>query len=145
MTSNIGSQWIQELSGKDPRELKSRINDALKIQFRPEFLNRIDEVIIFNSLSIEEIAKIVDIQVEYLRDRLLDRKITFSLTEAAKELIGLEGFDPVYGARPLKRVIQRKIQDPLALKILNGEVKEGDHLIIDAVNNQITINKQEYT
>jgi len=142
MTSNIGSQWIQELSGKDSRELKKRINDALKIQFRPEFLNRVDEVIIFNSLSIEEISRIVDIQLRYLKERLVERKINLSLTEAARELIGLEGFDPVYGARPLKRVIQRKLENPLALKMLNGEIKDGDDVTIDVRDNQITINKQ---
>lgn len=142
MTSNIGSQWIQELAGKDPAELKRLISDALKMSFRPEFLNRVDEVVIFNSLSIEEISKIVDIQVEELKQRLVARKINLTLTDAAKELIGLEGFDPVYGARPLKRVIQRKIQDQLALKLLDGEIVEGDDVIVDSINGQISIGKK---
>lgn len=142
MTSNIGSQWIQELAGREPKELKHRIEEALKMQFRPEFLNRVDEIIIFNSLSIEEIGRIVEIQAEELRRRLEEKKISLMLTDAAIELIGLEGFDPVYGARPLKRVIQRQIQDPLALKLLEGEIVEGDRVIVDAENGQMTFAKK---
>ena len=143
MTSNIGSQWIQDLAGKDKKEMKSRIDQTLKAQFRPEFLNRIDEVIIFNSLSIEEITKIVDIQVGYLKKRLSDKKISLEITDGAKEVLAFEGFDPVYGARPLKRVIQKRIQDPLALKFLNGEIKEGSHVLVNAANREINFSIKE--
>ncbi len=137
MTSNIGSQWIQDFTDKDTKELKDKIDEALKMQFRPEFLNRIDEIIIFNSLSIEEIGKIVDIQIKDLKHRLKERKISLQLSEAVKELVGIEGFDPVFGARPLKRVIQKRIQDKLALKLLEGEISEGDSVKVDVLNNEI--------
>ena len=136
MTSNVGSQWISELAAA-PEELKRRINDALRLEFRPEFLNRIDEVVVFNGLAIEEITKIVDIQIELLKERLAERKIDLELTDAAKELLALEGFDPVYGARPLKRVLQRKVYDPLALKLLDGEIAESSSVIVDAKNEKI--------
>lgn len=117
---------------------KSKITDALKSAFRPEFLNRIDEIIVFNSLGQEQIKSIVDIQVEYLKKRLEERKINIELTDAAKAQIAAEGFDPVYGARPLKRTIQRRIQDPLAMKVLEGEVHDGDNVLVDAVDGDIT-------
>lgn len=136
MTSNIGSQWIYEHAG-DPAEMRRRINDALRAQFRPEFLNRIDEVVIFNGLTIEELTKIVDIQMELLKARLVDRGIDLELADPARELLALEGFDPVYGARPLKRVIQKKVQDPLALKILNGEIPKNSRVVVDAADGEI--------
>ena len=136
MTSNVGSQWINEFAD-DRKKMVERITEALKDQFRPEFLNRVDEVIIFNSLTIEEITKIVNIQIELLKKRLADRKVDFDLTEAAKERLALEGFDPVYGARPLKRVIQKKIQDSLAMKLLNGEIGESSAVTADAEDDQI--------
>ena len=142
MTSNVGSQWIYEFAS-DKEEMRKRINEALKVQFRPEFLNRVDEVVIFNSLSIEEITKIVNIQIELLKKRLADRKIRLNLTDAAKELLALEGFDPVFGARPLKRVIQKRIQDPLALKLLNGEVKEGSAVTVDAKDGQVSFKTEK--
>lgn len=142
MTSNIGSQWIQELAGKDNKEMKRRVEETLKMQFRPEFLNRVDDVIIFNSLSIEEITRIVDIQARRLRSRLQEKGIDIELTEAAKELLGIEGFDPVYGARPLKRVIQRKVQDPLARKVLEGSVVTGQKVTVDADQGQITFHAE---
>ena len=137
MTSNAGSQWIYELAG-DPDEMHRRINDALRAEFRPEFLNRIDEVVIFNGLTIEEITKIVDIQMELLGQRLAERKVRLELSDAGREFLALEGFDPVYGARPLKRVIQRKVQDPLALKILDGDVPENSLVLVDALDGQVT-------
>ncbi len=142
MTSNVGSQWIYELAG-DKEEMRKRINEALKIQFRPEFLNRVDEVVIFNSLSIEETTKIVNIQIELLKKRLIDRKIKLNLTDAAKEVLALEGFDPVFGARPLKRVIQKRVQDPLALKLLNGEVNEGSAVTIDVKDDQLSFKTEK--
>jgi len=126
MTSNVGSQWIEELRGKDRNELRKRVTEALRAQFRPEFLNRIDEITIFNSLELEQIKQIVEIQLSHLRKRLEEKKLDLVLTDEAKELLAKEGFDPVYGARPLKRTIQREVQNPLAKKLLEGEYKEGD-------------------
>jgi len=132
MTSNIGGQWIQELGEEDEKEMERRVLEALRAHFRPEFLNRIDEVIIFHRLGKEEIKKIVEIQLEHLKNRLAARKIRIFLTEEAKELLAKEGFDPIYGARPLKRTIQRLVQDPLALKVIEGEFNPGDSITVDA-------------
>ena len=105
--------------------------EALRAHFKPEFLNRVDDILIFNPLGKEQLSKIVELRLEDLRKLLADRKISLELTAAAKELVFTEGYDPSYGARPLKRSIQRLIQDPLALKILDGEVLHGDHVIVD--------------
>lgn len=137
MTSNVGSQWIQEMAGIDEEEMRNRVTDALRAQFRPEFLNRVDEIIIFNSLSAEQIKQIVSIQLDYLTKRLAERHITIEVTDAAKSELAVEGFDPTYGARPLKRTIQRRIQDVLAMKILEGEFHEGDHILIDSVRGEL--------
>jgi ATP-dependent Clp protease ATP-binding subunit ClpB len=131
MTSNVGSQWIKELGGRDEEEMRRRVLEALSQQFRPEFLNRIDDVIIFHSLGMEQLVQIVDIQLRSLQTLLNDRKVELELTEAARRHLAEEGYDPVYGARPLKRVIQRRIQDPLALKLLQGEFKDGDKITAD--------------
>jgi len=131
MTSNVGSQWINDLKEKDPKELEERVMDALRSTFRPEFLNRIDELIIFNSLGKAEIIKIVDIQIGLLKKRLEENKITLELTDRAREFLANTGFDPVYGARPLKRTIQRYVQDALAVKILDGSISEGSHVKMD--------------
>jgi ATP-dependent Clp protease ATP-binding subunit ClpB len=132
MTSNLGSQYIQELGGKDRADMERMITAVLRESFKPEFLNRIDETIIFNSLGREQIKSIVDIQLRRLRRNLAERKIALEVTDDAKALIAEKGYDPAYGARPLKRTIQRLIQDPLAVKILEGEFKEGDQVEIDA-------------
>ncbi|MFH1123062.1 MAG: AAA family ATPase, partial [Pseudomonadota bacterium] len=137
MTSNVGSQWIHEMNGKDRAEMEKRVMDALRSTFRPEFLNRIDEIVIFNSLGQEEIKKIVGIQMGFLGKRLEQSKIRLELTEEAKELLAKAGFDPVYGARPLKRTIQHLIQDSLATKILDGSITEGDHVVIDAKDGEV--------
>ncbi|MBM4350285.1 MAG: ATP-dependent chaperone ClpB [Deltaproteobacteria bacterium] len=131
MTSNIGSQWIVDLGEKDYEEMRRRVMEAVKAQFKPEFLNRIDELVIFHSLGIEEIKAIVDIQSKKLEKRLLERRIGLKMTEKAKEFLAKEGFDPAYGARPLKRVIQKEIQDRLAIRILEGKFKEGDTVTVD--------------
>ena len=131
MTSNVGTQWIQELGDKNSPEMEKRVMDALRSTFKPEFLNRVDEIVIFNSLGPEEIKKIVDIQMGLLAKRLEASKISLELTDKAKEFLANSGFDPVYGARPLKRTIQHLVQDPLAMKILDGSVKEGDHLSME--------------
>ena len=137
MTSNIGSQSLNLATGIDREEASLLVMEELRRRFRPEFLNRVDEILVFNPLSIEDIRTIVDIQVHLLDRRLADRKIEISLTDRAKDLLAEEGFDPFYGARPLKRVIQREIQDALALKILNGDVSEGDVVEVDAREGKI--------
>ncbi len=137
MTSNVGSQWIQELADKNHTEAEKRMLEALRVTFKPEFLNRVDEIVIFNSLGPEEIKKIVEIQTGLLGRRLEDSKIILELTDKAEELLADSGFDPAYGARPLKRAIQHLVQDPLALKILEGAVKEGDSVRVDARDGQV--------
>jgi ATP-dependent Clp protease ATP-binding subunit ClpB len=131
MTSNIGSQWIVDLGEKDYEEMRRRVMDAVRAHFKPEFLNRVDELVIFRGLGIEEIKSIVEIQMKKLQGRLLERRIDLKLTEKAKEWIAKTGFDSAYGARPLKRLIQKEIQDRLALKLLEGKFKEGDSVTVD--------------
>ena len=138
MTSNLGSQYIQELAAEDRKEMERSVTAALRESFKPEFLNRIDETIIFNNLGRDQIAAIVDIQLKRLRKNLASRKISLELTDGAKALIAEKGYDPAYGARPLKRTIQRLIQDPLAVKILAGEFKEGDQVNVDAVGDELS-------
>jgi ATP-dependent Clp protease ATP-binding subunit ClpB len=137
MTSNIGSQIIRDLAGKEKEKMVSGVMEILRNTFRPEFLNRIDETIIFNSLGQEEIKKIIDIQISLLSKRLQDRKITLHLTDGVKEFLAEAGFDPVYGARPLKRAIQRHIEDELALKILSGDVEDGSDLTVDVEHGKV--------
>jgi ATP-dependent Clp protease ATP-binding subunit ClpB len=132
MTSNIGSQVIQELALTNPTLMRQRVMEAVQAHFRPEFLNRVDEIILFQSLSLEQIKHIVEIQLDLLRKRLAERKLTLTLAPAADEAVALAGYDPIYGARPLKRAIQRQIADPLAQKLLAGEFREGDQILVDA-------------
>ncbi len=132
MTSNLGSQHIQELADGNRGDMEKLVTTVLRESFKPEFLNRIDETIIFNSLGREQIKSIVEIQLQRLRKNLAERKIALEVSDAAKALIADRGYDPAYGARPLKRTIQRLIQDPLAVKILDGEFKDGDQVRIDA-------------
>jgi ATP-dependent Clp protease ATP-binding subunit ClpB len=132
MTSNIGSQWILELGESRRAEMEARIMEALKANFKPEFLNRIDETIIFHNLTREEIGQIVDIQIQRLEKRLSDRSIRITLDETAKALIIQQGYDPIYGARPLKRAIQRLIENPLAAAVLAGQIREGQTIRISA-------------
>jgi ATP-dependent Clp protease ATP-binding subunit ClpB len=134
MTSNIGSQWIAELGTSDEEQMRSRINEAMKSNFKPEFLNRVDDIIIFHKLGLEQIKKIVDIQIEGLKKMLDAKKISLEIDEKAKELLANEGFDPVYGARPLKRVIQNQVQNRLSLMILNGQIKEGSMVKIGVLS-----------
>jgi ATP-dependent Clp protease ATP-binding subunit ClpB len=131
LTSNVGSHWIQELAGKGEEVIRDRVMEELRRTFRPEFLNRLDEIVLFHSLGKEELSRIVDIMVRELNDRLADRKITISLTPAAKERIAEIGFDPAYGARPLRRALQKRVEDALAMRILEGEFPEGDRVTID--------------
>ena len=134
MTSNIASGYIQELADRQAEqwEIDAQLTEALKQKFRPEFLNRIDETVIFNTLSREQLAAIVDIQIGELARRLSDRKITLEVTDAAKALLSELGYDPSFGARPLRRLIQQKIDNALAGKILSGEIQDGRHVVIDA-------------
>jgi ATP-dependent Clp protease ATP-binding subunit ClpB len=131
MTSNIGSQWIVDLGERDYEEMRRRVMEAVRAQFKPEFLNRIDELIIFHGLGLKEIKAIVEIQMKRLQKRLSEKRISLELSEKSKEWIAKEGFDSAYGARPLKRVIQKEIQDKLAIKILEGRFKEGDTVTVD--------------
>ncbi len=131
MTSNIGSQWIYEMNVENRESVMQKVMDSLREHFKPEFINRLDEIIVFNNLDKEQIIKIVDIQLNILKERLLGKKIGLKVTTRAKEFLAEKGYDPHYGARPLKRTIQRYIQDPLALQILEGVFKEGDKLETD--------------
>lgn len=132
MTSNIGSEIIADLD--DTKEIVRRIDEALRGAFRPEFLNRIDEKIIFNRLAQEDIAKIVDIQIQSLAQRLAAKGISLELDARAKDVLARAGYDPIYGARPLNRVIQKMVQDSIALMLLNGKVKDKDHIAVTAIN-----------
>jgi ATP-dependent Clp protease ATP-binding subunit ClpB len=135
MTSNLGSAYLQSENIRSTdgfEEASKQVMGALHGHFKPEFLNRVDDIIIFHPLGKEQLAKIVDLRLEDLRRLLADRKISLELTDAAKELLFTEGYDPNFGARPLKRAIQKLVQDPLALKILDGAVLHGDHVIVDA-------------
>ena len=140
MTSNIGSQWIFELWDKEDK-MREKVMDAVRSHFKPEFLNRLDDIIIFHSLRLPEIMKIVDIQFNILKKRLTERKIEINLTESARDLIARIGYDPSYGARPLKRTIQHKILDPLAMKILDKEFGEGDSIEVDAKGDELVFRK----
>jgi ATP-dependent Clp protease ATP-binding subunit ClpB len=141
MTSNVGSRYIQELSASaagpgsaidrsapDREQMKTKIMEALRAQFKPEFLNRIDETILFYNLTAEQIGAIVDIQLQHLGRRLNQRGITLELDEGARQLLVDQGYDPVYGARPLKRAIQRHLENPLAMEILKGAI--GDDKVV---------------
>ena len=131
MTSNVGSTAIFELAHRDPEAARKQAMEALRAAFRPEFINRIDEIVIFNPLGKEQLARIVNLLLKNVVNLLAERKITLELTPAATELLLSEGYDPAYGARPLRRTIQRLIQDPLAMRILEGSVLPGDHLKVD--------------
>jgi ATP-dependent Clp protease ATP-binding subunit ClpB len=131
MTSNVGSTAIFELAGKEPERARKEAMEALRASFRPEFINRIDEIVIFNPLGKEQLARIVVLLLKDVEKLLSDRQITLELAPAATELLLSEGYDPAYGARPLRRTIQRRIQDPLALEILNGTILPGDHIRVD--------------
>jgi len=139
MTSNVGSTAIFELSKKDPEEARKEAMNALRASFRPEFLNRIDDIVIFNPLGKEQLGRIVGLLLKSVEKLLAERQITLELTAAAQELLLREGFDPAYGARPLRRTIQRLIQDPLALQILEATVLPGDHVVVDRDSQRDTM------
>ncbi|MFZ2630137.1 MAG: ATP-dependent chaperone ClpB [Desulfosalsimonadaceae bacterium] len=137
MTSNVGSHLIQEMNGHDRNEMETRVMGALRASFKPEFLNRIDDIIIFESLSQEQIRQIVNIQLSRLQKRLDDMNVTLTLSDAAKALIAEKGFDPIYGARPLKRTIQQYIENPLSMEILKGDVQDGSTITVDAEGENV--------
>ncbi len=141
MTSNIGSQWIRDLAGGDEEEMRRRVLEALNQHFRPEFLNRVDEIIIFHSLSLDDLVKIVDIQLGHLEKRLAEHKIVLQVTDEAKRYLAQEGFDPVFGARPLKRTIQRELQDPLAREMLEGTFHDGDAVRVELGDGHLAFEK----
>ena len=142
MTSNLGSQVIQEYAGeKNYTRMKSAVMEIVQQSFRPEFINRIDDIVVFHPLSSQQIRAIVDIQLVYLRKRLQERNMDLTLDDAARDLLGEAGFDPVYGARPLKRAIQQQIENPLAQRILKGEFVPGDHIRAAARASQIVFDK----
>jgi len=148
MTSNLGSHFIAEAqqgSGRDelPEGVRRQVTDALRQQFRPEFINRVDEIIFFHSLGLGHLKHIVDIQVRGLLKRLEDRKIHVELTDTARGFLVSEGFDPMFGARPLKRTIQRRVLDPLAMRVLEGDFREGDSIIVDMGHNELTFQKKQ--
>ncbi|MDQ6858447.1 MAG: ATP-dependent chaperone ClpB [Chloroflexota bacterium] len=144
MTSNIGSAFISELAGKNEELMRKHVMDALRGQFRPEFLNRVDEIVIFHGLVEQQLEQIVELETKALAKRLAERKINLELTAAAKALIAKEGYDPVYGARPIRRTIQKLILDPLAQKVLSGEYTEGDTVFVDAENGSIQFWTEEF-
>ena len=139
MTSNIGSQVIKELAGRDEALMRQQVLSLLDQHFRPEFLNRIDEIILFRNLSMEDLVQIVDIQLGRLQKLLAERHITLEVTEAAKRYLAETGYDPVFGARPLKRVIQRELQDPLALALLQGRFHDGDTIRVDVRDGELML------
>src|SRR5207244_13247845 len=131
MTSNLGSQYILEMGTRNWEQVETKVLELLRQTFRPEFLNRVDDVIIFRPLSTEAIARIVDIQIERVPRLMAERKLGLEVTPTAKQLIVAEGYDPVYGARPLNRAIQRLLQNPLALAVLEGQYAEGDRVRVE--------------
>ncbi|MGE5618179.1 MAG: ATP-dependent chaperone ClpB [Sphingomonadaceae bacterium] len=140
MTSNVGSELYRlgQTAGVEMRQVREQVAEALRAHFRPEFLNRIDEIVVFHPLEMSHLKRIVEIQLSRLQKRLEERKIGIELTDVAKDTLAAEGFDPVYGARPLKRTLQRRVLDPLAMKVLQGEFKPGDTVVVDAVNGRLT-------
>ena len=137
MTSNIGSQYIADLGPDQEEEMRARVNEALRDNFRPELLNRIDETVIFKQLTRDQLRDIVDLQLRRLTERLEERHIKLEVTDLAKDMLAREGFDPVYGARPLKRVIQRRLMDPLALEIIGGTVHDGDRVVVEVIDGKL--------
>ena len=137
MTSNVGSQWIQELGASGREEMENRVTEVLRANFKPEFLNRIDETIIFQNLTPEQIGAIVEIQIARLRKRLADRKISLALSEGATALLAEKGYDRIYGARPLKRAIQKYIENPLSMEILMGNIPDGTAIKADVKGEEI--------
>jgi len=144
MTSNLGSQMIQEMSGEDNYDaMKAAVMEVVGGHFRPEFINRIDDVVVFHPLGRQEIRSIASLQIEILRQRLLERDISLELTEAALDMLGEAGFDPVYGARPLKRAIQSQLENPLAQEILAGRFGPGSMVKVDVEGGHLAFTAEQ--
>jgi ATP-dependent Clp protease ATP-binding subunit ClpB len=143
MTSNLGSHFIAEHTGDLTEGIRRQVTETLRQHFRPEFLNRVDEIIFFHTLGLEHMKAIVDIQIRSLLKRLEDRKIQVELTEGARRFLVSEGYDPMYGARPLKRTIQRRVLDPLAMRVLEGQFREGDRITVDVGENELKFQKTQ--
>jgi ATP-dependent Clp protease ATP-binding subunit ClpB len=145
MTSNLGSQWIQQYGATDYNRMQSEVMETLRQSFKPEFLNRIDEIVIYRALALDRIKEIVQIQMKSMKERLAERGIDIELTDKAREFLAREGYDPAYGARPLKRSLQRKIMDPLALMLLEGKFVAGDTVLVDIsmTGDSLVIKKKE--
>jgi len=142
MTSNLGSDRIQELAGEENyQRMKAAVMEIVSLHFRPEFINRIDEVVVFHPLVKEQIRAISKIQIRHLRDRLQSRDLGLEVTEAALDKLGEAGFDPVYGARPLKRAIQHQLENPLAQDILTGRFDPGDTIRVDVEGGALVFRK----
>ena len=143
MTSNVGSQYILDIAGDDSKyeEMRDRVMESMRSSFRPEFLNRIDEIVIFHALRREELRRIVKIQVQRLEKRLGDRRMTLKLADAALDFIAEVGYDPVYGARPLKRIIQRQLETQIAKGILRGDYTDGDTIFVDIENERLAFKR----
>jgi len=141
MTSNLGGQLIQEMANRPFDEVREAVMGVLRDHFRPEFLNRVDDIIVFKPLTQDQLGAIVDIQLARLQKRLDERKIILVLTEPARRLLIERGWDPVYGARPLKRTIQRLVQDPLAMQLLEGQFSDGDVIDVDARGGELVFAK----
>jgi len=140
MTSNVGTSWLHEFDGMDEDEIQRQVRQRLREEgFRPEFINRIDEIIVFHQITREQMKDIVDIQINRLRPRLAERHITLQLTDAARDLLAEMGYDPQFGARPLRRVIQREIENRIAYGILDGTIHDGDTVKIDAQDGKLIL------
>jgi ATP-dependent Clp protease ATP-binding subunit ClpB len=135
MTSNIGSQFIQELGAGRRKKMAAAVMTALRANFKPEFLNRVDETIVFHNLNKEQIIHIVGIQLQRLAKRLAEQKIELTLSESAAAFLAEKGYDPVYGARPLKRAIQQYVENPLSMEILSGRLSPGQHLVAEVLDD----------
>ena len=145
MTSNLGSQYLAERAVRDgtiDEGTRREVLDAMRQHFRPEFINRIDEIVVFHPLGREHMGRIIDLQMGLLLTRLQERKITLHLTDAARQLLVEEGYDPLYGARPLKRTLQKRVLDPLAMRVLQGEFREGDEITLDAIDGALRFEKR---
>jgi ATP-dependent Clp protease ATP-binding subunit ClpB len=146
MTSNLGSEYlVAQPAGQDVSAVRDQVMGVVRAHFRPEFLNRIDDILLFHRLQREEMGAIVDIQIERLKKLLDDRKITIDLDASARNWLADKGYDPAYGARPLKRVIQRSLQDPLSELILSGEVKDGDTVRVIAGADGLILNDRAFS
>jgi ATP-dependent Clp protease ATP-binding subunit ClpB len=144
MTSNLGAEYlVQQADNEEPEIIRARVMQTVQQHFRPEFLNRVDEILVFHRLKREHMASIVDIQIKRLQKLLDERQITIELDNAAREWLAAEGYDPAYGARPLKRVIQKNVQDPMSELVIEGKIKDGDTVRVSASDTGLVINGQQ--